>query len=249
MEEKTTLDISGESNVDPEKAAGSAPYRRKKSDSPDALDLESEAPVEKPEKMIKVMTIEEIEKVWPTLNDQEREEILLYQNLPLSFIKAYQSEINFSVLSLGISITEEVIDTFPSRISWVNMCLNGKPLQNRILAKYVNKIQWSLLLTHQQLDIEFLIRASEHMRKAKYNNRKDFWRAVSRYQDINEVYIKTYQRLLDFKAMSSNPFLTAEIIEKYLHRLDIELLLKTHTLPKELLLKYRSMFKPYLDRL
>lgn len=196
-------------------------------------------------KKIKVMTIEEIEKAWPTATPEEKNDILMYQNLTLDFITAHQSEIDFRLLSVGISLTEDVIDRFPKRVSWVNICGNGKPLSNRIMAKFINKIIWTLLLSHQQLDLEFLIRASEHMRKARYANKKDFWKAVSRYQEMDVVYVDNYKRLLDFKLMSVNPNISEEVLDKYLHHMDISMVIKSRELSDKFVSRYFNVLKPY----
>ena len=103
-------------------------------------------------------------------------------------------------------------------------------------------------MANQQLSLKFMIIMSEAMRKsrrAKYI--KSFWKALSRFQPVNAVYIKNYKRFIDFTELSKNPHIDDEIIDMYFDKLDIGSLLKCHDLSKEILTKHAKEFKNYIE--
>ena len=203
----------------------------------------------KDEKLIKIMTESEIESKWNDMSKEERDECCLYQKLSIGFITKHQKSINFKLLSVNPNITFEILDKFSTRISWVNISLNGKALSDTFIAHYANKIVWSLLLAHQQLNLKLLIFLSEKYRK-NYRSKqaKRFWDAISRYQRFDIEYVEAYKRYLNFHLMSANPYIDEKIIDAYAVQLNPEILLRYHTLSKELMKKHLSLFSGYLNK-
>ena len=191
------------------------------------------------EKLVKLMTEEYMEEHLDELNWKE---VCLYQKLSVDFITRHLKQIDFPSLSVNPYITFEILDKFSNKISWSSISLNGKALTKAVMYNYRNKLIWTLVLSHQQLDLEFLIHMSETMRKSRSKNAKEFWKAVSRYQDIDNTYIKYYRRYIDFKELSANIRISEDVIDKFFDVLDPQIIVKHRDLSKDLLTKYRKEF-------
>ena len=200
-------------------------------------------------KMVKLMTENEIEAKWNDMTEEERNDCCLYQKLSVDFVTRHQKTINFKLLSINPNITFEILDKFSNRISWVSISLNGKILSDTFIANYANKIVWSLLLSHQQLNLKLLVYLSEKYRKnSRSKQARRFWDAVSRYQRFEVDYVDVYKRYLNFNLMSANPYLNDEIIDEYAVQLNPEIVLRYHTLSEEVMRKHLSLFSGYLDK-
>ena len=195
---------------------------------------------ELPAQKIKVMTEEYMEEHLDELN---WDEVCLYQKLSVDFIKKHIKHIDFNKLSVNPFITFEILDTFSNKISWASISINGKGLSESMMYNYRNKLEWTLVLNHQQLALKFLIIMSEVMRKSRAKASKGFWRAVSRFQQVDATYVNAYKRYIDFTELSKNPYLTDDIIIKFLDRLDIPTLFKYQKLSKPILEKFQKEFR------
>ena len=199
------------------------------------------------EKMIKILSEDELEKKWREMSEEERNECCLYQHMSINFITKHQKTINFDLLSVNKFITFDILDKFSSRINWVNISLNGKELSDVFIAHYANKIVWNLLLMHQQLNLKLLIYLSEKYRKnSKSKQAKMFWNSVSRYQAFDVEYVDAYKRYLNFNTMSVNPHIDNITIDKYVVNFNTELLMSTHTIPEDIIQKHFSLFRVYI---
>ncbi len=211
----------------------------------DAPPIEEE---QKEEPKIKLLSIEEIEKEWPNWNKEQRLECCQYQKLTYDFIKKHEDEVNWPAISinpqtLGGEDVFKILDGFPSKISWSSMCINPKPISDTILYNYRSKMLWNIVLGKQHLNLRFLIILSEVYRKTKAPNAKEFWRAVSAIEDIDDEYVDAYKRFIDFHALSGNPHITEKTIKKYLFKLDPKKLMETVKIPPEILAENRRYFE------
>jgi hypothetical protein len=174
-------------------------------------------------------------------------QVSMYQQMSLPFIIKHQKQINFRYLSMNPYLTFEILDKFSSKISWSMLSMNGRALSESMMFNYRNKVIWELILSHQQLRLEFLIHMSEVMRKSRAKTTKMFWRAISRFQKLNKVYIDTYKRYIDFNELSKNEHLTEDIMDAYFDKLDLKLLFSRHLLSNDFILRHGKAFKEAID--
>lgn len=199
------------------------------------------------EKKIKILTEEEMDKNWKNLDHTE---CCLYQKLSLDFVKKHVRDIDWSSLSVNPNLTTDIIDKYINKISWASISINEKPVSDTILYNYRTKIYWNLLMPHQILNMKVLVIISEAFRRSRAREAsRTFWKAVSRYQNIDFDYVDTYKRFLDFEAMSYNPYIDNETIDKFLVKMDANVLLKTRNLPKDLLQKHAKYLSTYVANL
>jgi hypothetical protein len=194
-----------------------------------------------------LMSEEEIESKWKDMTIGERNSIFAYQQLSLDFIHRHlkdMNELSWTMLSLNPkSLTFEVLDKYPSKIDWVNMCKSSLPMTEGMMFHYRTKIKWELLLSHQKLNIKFLILMSEIYRKSRAKNKTEFWDAVSEYQEFDDVYVDAYKRFINFERLSKNRSLTPLTIRKYLMQLNPRSLMKAVKIPVDILKDNVSYFQ------
>lgn len=195
------------------------------------------------EKKIKLLSEDELNEKWPTMTQEERDDACLYQNLSIDFCKAHVNEINWPNFSVNPWITFGHLDKFAKHISWISICLNPKMYTDSFLYNYRLHLKWDIILAKKQLDMQLLVFLAEAFRKSsKMAEKKAFWKAVSRYQTMDLVFIKAYKRYINMKELSKNENIPLEIFEKYLDELDPEGLL-TLNLPKEFFIQHADFFK------
>lgn len=199
-------------------------------------------PNDKEVKYLPVLSEKYMEEHWDEL---DHDKICMYEKMSTDFITRHQADINFRLLSINPNITIEILDKFATRIDWMSICINGKFVSDVILYNYYNHIYWTILLAKQQLDLKLLIALCEKYRKSRAKNRDDFWKAISRYQDIDIEFVEIYKRYIKFNLLALNPYLTEDIMDKYVTEFNPKLLFTHHTLSKEFLEKYRSLFKAF----
>lgn len=198
---------------------------------------------EQNEKKVMVMTEKYMEE---HLDELDWDEVSLYQQMSVDFITKHQKNINFTNLSVNPYITFEILDAFSNKISWPSISINGKVLSESLMYNYRNKLEWPLVLSHQQLNLKFLIIMSEVMRKSRAKAAKTFWTSISRYQKINVTYVSAYKRYINFSELSKNQYIDDDIIHKFIDKLDLRALLKYHKLSNEVLTKYKDQFNEVL---
>ena len=198
------------------------------------------------EKRIKVLSIEEMEKNWNTL---DHDECCLYQVLTVDFIKRHEKDIRFDLLSVNANLTLDIIEAFKDKISWTSICLNNKKLTDSFIYNYREYLNWEMVMANQKLNLQLLVVLSELYRKKETapSNRKSFWNAVSRYQKIVVDYATSYNRYLNFNLMSKNLDVDELTLDKYLFKFNTRVLLNTRTLPKWILLKHKDYFDTFMN--
>ena len=193
---------------------------------------------------------EELESAWENMTKEERDNVSLYQPLTINFLEKHKAEINWTNVALNTNtLTYEVLDKFSNKISWPTICLAPHNLQEGFLYHYRHKIIWTAVLSHQRLELEFLIRMSELYRKSRAKNQRDFWDAVSRYEKIDCEYVDAYKRFINFRLLSHNPNLDGETIDKFINKLDLNAVYKAVEVPKEILAKHKAKFEKVSDEL
>ena len=196
------------------------------------------------QKMIKILSMKEIEDNWSKWDEEQRRECCLYQKMSIEFLSSHSKEIDWPCVSINpqtMGQSWEVWEKFHTRLSWTSICLN-KSLADNIIYNFRNKIVWNLLLSHQHLNIKLLIVLSEIYRKSRAKAAKDFWKAVSRYEKIDHEYVDAYKRFIDFEELSKNPNITPETIRKFLLRLNPKSLMKSVDIPKDILKEHIEYF-------
>lgn len=195
------------------------------------------------EKKIKLLSIAEMDQFWDTL---DHDECCLYQKMDVDFIKRHEEDINFALLSVNTHITFGILDAFEDKISWASICLNPKTLTDSLIYNYRGKMIWDLVLKNQQLNLKLLVVLSEIYKRVKTSpskeNRLNFWESVSRYQNLPIDYIDSYKKYINFEYLSSNKFLTGQIIDKYIFKLNPSILLRSINIPQWVLLKHKDFF-------
>lgn len=199
------------------------------------------------QKAIQILTIEEMDKNWDSLNHAE---CCLYQALTVDFIKRHEKDIRFDLLSVNNNLTLAIIDEFKDKISWASICLNNKKLSDSFIYNYKEYLYWDMVMANQMLNMQLLVVLSEIYRKKETapKNRKDFWNAVSRYQKIDVDYATSYNRYLNFNLMSKNLNIDDLTIDKYLFKFNARVLLESRTLPKWILLKHSGYFESFKNQ-
>ena len=197
--------------------------------------------------MIRILSIKEMDRNWDKLDHAE---CCLYQSMTVDFIKRHEEDIRFDLLSVNSNLTLEIIEAFKDKISWNSICLNNKKLTDSFIYNYREYLNWHMVLANQQLNLQLLVVLSEIYKKKETApaNRKDFWNAVSRYQKIIVDYATSYNRYLNFNAMSKNPNVDGATIDKYLGKFNIRVLLNSVTLPRWLLLKHQEILSGFVNQ-
>ena len=166
--------------------------------------------------------------------------------MDVDFIKRHEKDINFPLLSVNKYLNFGILDEFKDKISWVSICLNPKMLTDSLIYNYRGNMLWDLVLKNQQLDLQLLIVLSEIYKRIKTSpskeNREDFWKAISRYQNLPIEYIDSYKKYINFEYLSANKYLTGAIIDKYIFKLNPSVLLRSINIPEWIMLKHKDYF-------
>ena len=203
-------------------------------------------PTENPqpeEKMIKILTEEEMEEKWDEL---DKDEISKYQKMSPDFIEKHKDELNWTLLSTNPqSMNFEVLDRFQNLISWTNISLNAKNMTDEFMYNYSSKLNWDMVFAQRVPNLTLRIRLAEKYRKTSAKNKGEFWSALSRWLELELSFIDIYKRYIDFHELTKNKHLTDEIIDKYIDELDLHTLVRVKRLSKVILQKYSEKLAPY----
>jgi hypothetical protein len=196
------------------------------------------------EKKIKLLTEEELNTQWDLMTKEQKDEACLYQNIPLAFIRSHVREINWPNLSVNPNVTFEILDAYSRKISWKSICVNAKKLSDTFLYNYRLRLEWYIVLEKQQLEAEILVRLAEAFRKSSLRTQKEkFWKAISKFQEMDIPFIDAYHRYIDMRLLSANKMIPEEVLQKYINELDVEVLLTNRTdLSKEFITKNYMAF-------
>lgn len=191
------------------------------------------------EKKIKLLKPEELETQWDLMTREEKDEACLYQNIPIAFIRNHLKEINWPNLSVNPNITFEILDSYSRKISWKSICVNAKKLSDTFLYNYRLRLEWYIILEKQQLEAEILVRLAEAFRKSSLRTQKEkFWKAISKFQEMDIPFINAYHRYIDMRLLSANKMIPEDVLQNYIEELDAEVLLnKRPDLSKEFITK------------
>ena len=199
-----------------------------------------------PQKMIKVMTPEELEKNWPTMTPEQKREVWQYQKVDLAFVTRHYNEVDWPSLSINPFITVEILVNFEHRISWPSICINDKRIADEILVNFRHHMLWNVVLAKQYLDMKCLVVLSEIYRKSRDPKSKIFFKAVSRYQKIDHEYVEAYKRYIDWEELSCNKNITMQTIEKNIEKLNAKKLLSHVTIAPWVLKEHEDYFRTFL---
>jgi hypothetical protein len=196
------------------------------------------------EKKIKLLSEEELSSQWASMSREAKDEACLYQNIPLAFIRSHVREINWPNLSVNHNVTFEILDAYSRKISWKSICVNAKKLSDTFLYNYRLRLEWYIVLEKQQLEAEILVRLAEAFRKSSLRTQKEkFWKAISKFQEMDIPFIDAYRRYIDMRLLSANKMIPEEVLQKYIDELDVEVLLTNRTdHSKEFLTKNYMVF-------
>ena len=185
-----------------------------------------------------------MEKDWDTL---DHDECCLYQIMTVDFIKKHINDIKFDLLSVNHNLTLDIIEEFKDKISWSSICINNKKLTDIFIYNYKEYLIWEMVLANQELNLQLLVVLSEIYRKKDTApaNRKSFWNAVSRYQPIDVDYATSYNRYLNFNAMSKNTKVDGPTLDKYLFKFNARVLLEYVQIPEWIMIKHKDYFMSF----
>lgn len=190
-----------------------------------------------------ILTPDELDEVWPTLTPAEKKEACLYQKFPIKFIKEHHDEIDFVNLSTNPSLTFDIMDTFANDLSWKTICLGEKKLSDTFLYNFRLRVDWDLVLRKQQLEAEILVHLAEAFRKSTAKEaKKNFWKALSRHQEMDVPFIEAYKRYLDFDEISRNPAIPEDVLQHVLPMLNLIVLLNRTDLSKDFIVRNLDFF-------
>jgi len=194
-------------------------------------------------KLVPILSEKEMHEKWDELDHSE---CCLYQKMSLDFIHKHLKDIDWDLLSINKNLSFPVIDKYPSKINWINLCMSGNILSDTLIYNYRTKMVWNLLLARQHLDLKLLIVLSEVFKKSRAKNTKMFWKSVSRFEKIDDEYVDAYKRFINFQELSKNPNITMKTIDKYILDLDLNEVLKHVTLTPELVKKHYEYIHSFI---
>jgi hypothetical protein len=184
-----------------------------------------------------------LEKIWPTLSPEDKSDACLYQKMSIEFIKRHADEIDFNKLSTNPNITFGIMEAFADRISWKTICINSKKLSDSFLYNFRLRIDWEAYLQFHQLEAEILVHLAEAFRKSTARDaKKKFWKALSKFQEMDTAFIKAYMRYLDFDMLSVNTHIPESVLQDVLEYLNFTLLLSRTDLSDDFLKKNAKTF-------
>lgn len=192
---------------------------------------------------VKILTEEELATQWDLMTREDRIKACLYQKFSLAFVKDHVKEISWPHLSVNPNITFEILDTFPRKISWKSICVNAKKLSDAFLYNYRLRLEWDIILCKQQLGAEILVRLAEAFRKSSLKSQKEkFWKAVSRFQEMDIPFIDAYKRYINMDLLSGNTMIGEEILQNYITELNYDILMQRTDLSKPFIVKNGNLF-------
>ena len=172
-------------------------------------------------------------------------------------VKKYGIEIDFRILCQNISINADIIDEFFDKIDWYLLSINPAIYNNiTMISKYRNKLFWKSISELCILNQDFIHDFKNYLNWkyiSKNNNLKDNlivktdidWKVLSRYNRIITLkFIEKYESFIDFKLISSNPYISFNIISKYFDKIDLEILINQNI---GLSRKTKKYFISYFD--
>lgn len=188
---------------------------------------------------------EELEKQWDKL---DKDVVSACQKMSLEFITKHERDIEFNLLSVNPYLTYDIIDKYLTKINWINLCMAGGQITNGFIFNYRTKMVWNLLLNHQILDNLLLVQLATYYKTkgARCKNAKMFWSAISRTQPLDADFIEYFKRNINFEELSQNKYLTSDIVDKYINRLDIPLVLANIKVDEEVIKKHITKISRYL---
>ena len=196
------------------------------------------------EKPIQLLSEKYMDEHWDEL---DKDEVSMYQNMSIRFLLKHEDDINWKLYSTNPFISIDTIDFFKDKISWVNICINGKITSPNVIYNYRDHMVWNILLNKQQLELQLLIILSEIYRvNPAESQAKEFWKAVSRYQDFDLEYAAEYGQYIDWKLASHNELLNELVYQGFLDKLDILAVVKTRSLSEDFLMKNAEFLKDKL---
>ena len=103
-------------------------------------------------------------------------------------------------------------------------------------------------MNHQILDNLLLVQLATYYKTkgARCKNAKMFWSAISRTQPLDADFIEYFKRNINFEELSQNKYLTSDIVDKYINRLDIPLVLANIKVDEEVIKKHITKISRYL---
>lgn len=190
---------------------------------------------------------DDLEKQWDNL---DKDMVAAYQKMSLTFIQKHENDIDFNILSINPFLTYEIIDKYLSKINWVNTCMNAVKLENGFIFNYRTKMVWNLLLTHQILDNLLLVQLASYYKTkgARCKNAKNFWTSVSRTQPLDCDFVEYFKRNINFEELSQNPYLSSDIVDKFINRLDIPLVLANIKIDENVVKKHIVKLSRYISK-
>jgi hypothetical protein len=118
--------------------------------------------------------------------------IITWFTVSVSFIAEYKDYIDFHDVCRYQPITPELVDRFPNRIYWYQIC--KKPLPEWFIEKYETVVNWDTISIHQDLSEQFI---------EKYIDQVNL-DLISQYQKLTNKFIITNLEKLDAKLLLQN---------------------------------------------
>ena len=120
------------------------------------------------------------------------------------FILENEKEIDFSLLSILVDLSEEIIDAFADKLNWISVSIFQK-MSCEFMAKHYDKIDWLMISGTQKLSEKFMDTFADKLD----------WQQMSQTQEITPYLMKKYGIKLNWVAILKRyPNLPKEILEE-----------------------------------
>ena len=108
-------------------------------------------------KMLLIMSEEELDLIFESPNDVNWEELSMLPNLAEDFIKIFQDKLSWRLISIYQTLSEEFIREFQDKVNWyyISGC---QKLSEDFIREFKDKVDWENISSNQTLSEPFRLR-------------------------------------------------------------------------------------------
>lgn len=165
-------------------------------------------------------------------NEDNINETLLYQEIPVSVLHKYSKIIHWGMVSKYQNLSEDSIDLFADKLNWADIS-EYRTLSESFIENHAERVDWKQILKNQNISEAFLEKNKDIITHRKISLFK---------KDLSEQFIRTHVNNLFMKSISSTNILSIKFIDEFFSLLDHKLVCKYQTLNDYIIIKYKNVF-------
>lgn len=161
--------------------------------------------------------------------------LITSRKLSEEFIEKYivTTDKHWEGISCYQILSESFMDKYKDKLNW-DMMIVSQAMSEEFIISHIDYINWKLLSTYKrkQLSVDFLL---------KYQDKLD-WNEISALSSyFTDETLYKIGDLINWNVYNyRHPYIKEKIIEKYIQKFDIEILLEENELSEEFLIKHQD---------